>query len=939
MSNLFTRIRQTSLYKISKMIVIAGLIFLALWELSLYSIDRFVDSEFSMDELRDTHLQVPLRVYTKEGTFIGEYGEQRRIPVAFEQVPGLMVKAVLAAEDDRFYEHSGVDPKSLVRAFVNLLKTGEIQQGASTITMQLARNMFLTRERNFLRKITEILYAQKMERELEKKEILELYLNKIFFGHRAYGISAAAQVYYGKELKDLTLAEMAMLAGIPQAPSSNNPASDPESAAKRRDHVLKRMLSLGYISEADYNTAMKESVGAKIHTQTPEEEIPYVSEMVRSRMYECYGDKAYTGGYVVTTTIDTELQKVAQESLRHALWEYSERYGYYGPIGYKRLPGQLPEETLAQTVGDLLAEYPERGGMFPSMVLTVYAKKVVAYNPKVGQIEIGWQDLAWARRTQNTRGRQRTGASPRNAWDILKRGDVIMVRMVEERKAVKERKQRNKKGQLLQVAQVSETPETSVVETRWRLADIPRVEGAMVALHPNDGSIVALAGGFDFYHSKFNRITQAVRQPGSSFKPFIYSAALKRGANLNTPVVDGPLVIRAGGKVWQPRNYSHKYYGTTSLRNALIHSLNLASIRVLMRVGLDPAIEHLTHFGFERKRIPRNLTIVLGTVNITPLELTRGYTVFANGGFLIEPFFVQRIEDMEGRVLYSANPLQVCQECASPTETTPPFGIGDQCLGAQKADADSVKNADFTFFDVQAKLAPRVISHNNATTMTTILKDVIKMGTATRAKVLKRDDIAGKTGTTNMARDAWFVGYSPDLVAATWVGFDQPRSLGQAETGGRAALPMWIEFMQTALNGRPTKSLTLPPPKGVGTRLLLADTRAAPATVTRNSKYRRSASATVVENRPVESKLKRKKVTSSRRSVKSAEDSNSNRSSRRSTSEVRNNVVRSSPPKKEKVVGKVSSRGGGNPGPARKSAPKSSSPAPTRQVLIPAQLF
>ncbi|OQW90449.1 MAG: hypothetical protein BWK79_19845 [Beggiatoa sp. IS2] len=568
-------IRQ-SIFRILRMILITGTVFFVLGGLTILAIERFVIDEFSIDELRDIHLQVPLRVYTKDGAFISEFGEQRRIPVSIEHVPKMLINAVLAAEDDRFFEHHGVDPKSLMRAFLNLIKTGEVQQGASTITMQLARNMFLTRQRNIVRKMKEILYAQKMESELTKEEILELYLNKIYFGHRAYGIKAAAQIYYGKDLQSLTLQEMAMLAGMPQAPSTNNPISNPDNAVKRRNYVLRRMLSLKYIGESEYNVASEQPDMAQLSKLTPEVEMPYIAEMVRARMYECYGEKAYTGGYQVTTTVDSTLQNSAQTALRNALWEYSERYGYYGPVAHEKLPSSLPDETLKETVSKILETYPERGGLLPSLVLAVEQKKVKAYNNQ-GVFEIAWGDLSWARRVSLYKKRYKTGSYPKSAWNILRRGDVIMVRSMGVEEVLQ------KKSGLTKVSQQNTTPVEKV--TRWRLADIPRVEGALVSLNPTDGAILALVGGFDFYHSKFNRVTQAERQPGSSFKPFVYSAALKRGFSPSTYIADTPLIIRAGGKVWQPRNYSYKFYGSIPLRHALIHSYNVASVRLLMRVG------------------------------------------------------------------------------------------------------------------------------------------------------------------------------------------------------------------------------------------------------------------------------------------------------------------------------------------------------------------
>lgn len=927
-----------TLFRIFRMILITGIVFLLIGFSGKWAVNKFILDEFSIDELRDIHLQVPLRVYTKDGVFIGEFGEQRRIPIAFEHVPKMLVNAVLSAEDDRFFEHGGVDMKSLMRATLNLIKTGEIQQGASTITMQLARNMFLSRQRNFARKFKEMLYAHKMEQEFTKEEILELYLNKIYFGHRAYGISAAAQIYYGKDLQSLTLQEMAMLAGMPQAPSSNNPISNPDNALKRRNYVLKRMLSLGHIQESEYKEANAQPDSAQLIKQVPEIDMPYLAEMVRARMYECYGEKAYTGGYHVITTVDSALQESAQTALRNALWEYSERYGYYGPVAHEKLSSDVPEDALAK----ILEAYPERGGLLPSLVLAVEQKKVKAYNSK-GMFEITWGDLSWARRVSLYKRRYKTGSYPKSAWNFLRRGDVIMVRSM----GVEEVLPKKERGKLTKVSQTSAVEVVPERVMRWRLADIPRVEGALVALNPTDGAILAVAGGFDFYQSRFNRVIQAERQPGSSFKSFVYSAALKRGFSPNTYIADTPLVIRAGGKVWQPRNYSYKFYGSIPLRHALIHSYNVASVRLLMRVGLNFAIDHVVSFGFKREKIPRNLTFVLGTAAVTPLEMARGYTVFANGGHLIEPFFIRRIENTDGQVIYSANPLQVCQSCSPLNETSAPKQLGDQCLGSNNKEkpgfleVSNVHYGTHAFSGQQVNLAPRVISYNNAFAMTSILKDVIQKGTAQKARVLKRNDIAGKTGTTQEARDAWFIGYTPDIVTATWVGFDNPRPLGTGETGGRAALPMWIDFMQSALKGKPEK--TLDPTGGVKTTLLIADagTKANPYN-TKPSSYPTTQVKTGTRSR---SQSVRQTRTASRESYRKSSKSGSSRHESGSTRSSKSNRSGSGSVSSRSASGGSRSTSGGSRNTGTRSASSSSAKRQTtpasspKKKVIPVQLF
>jgi penicillin-binding protein 1A len=728
----------------------------------------------STESLKEVRLQVPLKVYTKDNEFIAEFGEQRCIPLTMDAIPPLLVKAVLAAEDDRFFEHPGVDFKSIMRAVVNLVKTREIQQGASTITMQVSRNFFLSREKTFGRKLKEVLLALKIESELEKDKILELYMNKIFFGNRAYGVGAAAQVYYGKEIKELSLSELATIAGIPKAPSVNNPLSNPEAARDRRDYVLRRMLSLDYIGQSDYEMAVNSTVAAQLHHVTVEADAPYIAEMVRAYMYEHYGDDIYNGGYRVITTIDKKLQEAGQAALRTALHHYDERHGYRGPLGHVKLPAKLT--NLEQITEEISQKYPAQGGLLPSLVLQVKAKQVVAYNQQVGEFEIDWSDLSWARRYVK---RDKTGGSPNNAWDILRRGDVIMVRSMGEIPP-KSSTNKTKKAELVKTSakekgnKAESKPVVTAVEEvaipptpkiRWRLAAVPKVSGALVSLHPEDGSIIALSGGFDFYQSKFNRVTQAERQPGSTFKPFIYSAAIHHGFSQHSVINDAPLtIVGENRKVWRPQNYSGKYYGPVSLRNALIHSRNLASIHLLRKVGIDRTINYVTSFGFKRERIPRNLTMALGTGGVTPLELASGFAVFANGGYRIEPYFIQRIEDVEGKTIFTANPARVCRDCppqiltdkgSQPTEKTLKPGEskdknaellkkeGSPFIVAHSVASELDKDKSINML-VEPNYAPRIIRSQEAEVMTSILKGVIFEGTARRARKLKRTDILVK---------------------------------------------------------------------------------------------------------------------------------------------------------------------------------------------------
>ncbi len=690
------------------------------------------------DQLTEVRLQVPLKVYTGEGKLIAEFGEMRRIPVQLGQVPEHLLQAVLAAEDDRFYSHPGVDYQGLLRAALSLAATGEMRQGGSTITMQVARNFFLSSEKTFLRKFKEILLAFRIEQSLSKDQILELYLNKIFFGHRAYGVAAAAQFYYGAELNQLTLAQMATLAGLPKAPSKYNPLADRGRAVERRDYILERMLSLGYISEAEYQMARSAPETAARHGPEIEIEAPHLAEMVRAEMVRRYGEaEAYSGGYEVYTTLDALRQTAANLALRAALLEYDQRHGYRKPEGHV----ELKKDAASADWQAALEGYSESGGLLPALVLEVKGQSARAYTPSQGVLELTWAGLSWAAPYINE---NRRGPRPKNAAHILKAGDIVRVR-------------RDGGG-------------------IWQLAQLPAVEGALVALYPATGAISALAGGFNFYQSNFNRVLQASRQPGSSFKPFLYSAALERGYTPASVVNDAPVIVEGADvdqATWRPENFGGRFYGPTRLREALAHSRNLVSIRVLRAIGVPYAVEYAARFGFKPEQLPRVLSLALGSGSVTPLELTRAYAVFANGGHLIEPYFMDRIVDAQGKVLMQADPP--CVQCAAP-------GRG----------------------------VPRVISAQNAYLITSMLQDVIRIGTGRRALELMRADLAGKTGTTNDLRDAWFVGFNPELVAAAWVGFDKHTPLGDEETGGRAALPAWMRFMESALQGVPEQSYSVP---------------------------------------------------------------------------------------------------------------------------------
>ncbi len=705
----------------------------------------------SVESLAANPLKVPLRVYSAEGTLLAEFGDEKRIPVTAAEAPELLVKAILAAEDHSFYYHQGVDFLGLARAAWSNFRSGRSGEGASTITMQVARNYFLTPEKTYTRKLKEILLAFKLERDLSKDQILELYLNKIFLGNRAYGFAAAAQVYYGKTLNELTLAEMATLAGVPKAPSRTNPLSNPDSASERRAYVLRHMLKLGFIDQAAYSEAMDAAIAVSKHAIRYAVEAPYIAEMVRQYMVQAYAENTYGGGYHVYTTVHAAHQQAANAALRKGVLDYDRRHGYRGPAGRARL-GARPEHGV---LDEVLKEYSPVGQLQPAIVTAVHEKSMTAYTQEGYDVAVGWPGLAWAQAyiTEDS-----VGPAPKTARDVVQTGDVVYL-------------DQTKDGE-------------------WQLSQPPRAAGAIVALNPNDGAILALAGGLDFYQSSFNRVLQAQRQPGSSLKPFVYSAALEKGFTAASTISGAPIVVPDVSleDEWRPEDYSRQFYGPTRLRKALSLSLNLVSVRLLRAIGADYAAQYLRRFGFDPKKLPANLSLVLGATEATPLDMARAFAVFANGGYRVTPYFIERVEDAKQNVLERAPPVVTCEEC-------PPADTG--------AASDAVNGAPVRY-------AERAITPENAFIMTSILRDVITAGTAQGAQVLGRKDLAGKTGTTNDHRDAWFSGYNADLVAIAWIGFDQPAPLGKGETGGRAALPMWIDYMRAALDGVPEKSLIRP---------------------------------------------------------------------------------------------------------------------------------
>ena len=719
----------------------------------------FVPQLPSADALRDVRYQVPLRVYTADEKLLAEYGEMRRTPVRLSAVPDLMVKAVLAAEDDRFFHHPGVDYQGLLRAAWVLLTTGQKAQGGSTITMQVARNFFLGREKTYLRKLNEILLAFKIEHEFTKEEILELYLNKIYLGQRAYGVAAAAQVYYGAELPELSVAQMAMIAGLPKAPSRYNPVADPPRALARRNYVLGRMRDLGFLTEEAYRAAVREHDTASVHTLPVEAEAPYLAEMVRAEILQRYGEDAYTTGLKVYTTLDTRLQGAANRALHDALLEYDRRHGYRGA----EVHVQLSSNAGAKEWQTALAEYGPVGNLAPALVVRIGDQDITVALKDGRTVAVAWETMTWAHRQINE---NQIGAAPGRPADVVKVGDIVRVDFDSQGRA--------------------------------HFAQLPQVEGALVSLRPNDGAVLAMVGGFDFFRSKFNRVTQATRQPGSSFKPFVYSAALEHGMTPATIINDAPVVFDDPEleDAWRPENYSGKFYGPTRLREALVNSRNLVSIRVLRAVGINDAIDYVARFGFDKQALPRNLSLALGSGVTTPLNLAAGYAAFANTGYRVMPYFMQRIDDAEGKVLWQAQPVKVCAAC-------------DGVVGTVQASDNTAAAAHVG--NASPQWAPRIISAQNAYLMDSMMRDVIRFGTGQQARELGRNDIAGKTGTTNDQRDAWFAGFSPAVVAVAWVGFDDTHPLGAAETGGRAALPMWIDYMRAALDGVPDQFWEQPP--------------------------------------------------------------------------------------------------------------------------------
>ena len=744
----------------------------------------------SVEELKEIELQIPLRVHSQDLKVIAEFGEKKRSPVSFEEIPQQMIDAFLAAEDDSFFEHKGIVISGLARAAFELITTGSIRSGGSTITMQVARNFFLSKRQEFTRKFNEILLAFRIEEELSKQDILSLYTNKIYMGNRAYGVGAAAQVYYGKTLDQLSLAEVATIAGLPKAPSRYNPLANSERAMQRRNWILGRMLSLGTINQQQYEEASTEIDTASYHGSISELDAAYAAEMVRQEVVNKFGLKAYTEGYTAITTLDSTMQSHAVEALQAGIMAYDERHGYRGAEVTEIAPEDW-ETTLKST-----ATY---GGLEPAIVTEVADDHLMILTKEGLSLPLNWVDGLENLRLYKTVN-ART-APIESAAAVFKVGDLIRV--------------------------------LRHANDRVSLTQLPEAQAAMVALEPNNGGIKALVGGFDYRQSRFNRVTQATRQPGSNFKPFIYTTALKTGFTPASIINDAPVVFDdiKLEETWRPENDGGKFYGPTRLREALYRSRNLVSIRLLRRMGIDRTLEGLQSFGFDTSDMPLDLSLALGSHALTPLEIARGYAVFANGGYLIEPYILDKVIDRDGNVIYQANPETVCESC----ETDDMGNIINKQAESQDIDLqleqlltdlaqeslqqdeqnnwDAIIQALQKTNEVETIPAKRVVDSQTAFLIDSMLKDVILRGTGKKAQKLKRSDLAGKTGTTNGPRDAWFSGYSPHLVATAWVGFDDNLLLGRNEYGGSSALPIWIEFMGAALGDKPP--IQRPQPNGI----------------------------------------------------------------------------------------------------------------------------
>ena len=783
--------------------------------------------------IQGVELKVPLRVYSADQKLISEFGDERRKPMSYEDTPQSLIDAVLASEDDGFFQHNGVDFKGLFRAAISNFKSGGSGQGASTITMQVARNFFLSREKTYTRKLKEVLLAFRLEQLLSKEEILSLYLNKIFLGHRAYGFGAAADVYYGSDIDKIDLAQTAMLAGLPKAPSTFNPLRNPERAVIRRNYVLGRMLELGKISQSQYNEATSAQVSAKTHGRKIELVAPHIAEMVRAQLTKEFGEDAYWQGLSVYTTIQSTQQTVAQKSLRKGLQAYDKRHGFRGPVGkidINSLPSktsQADEHQLALTKA--MSAFPSSQEQVPAVTMFVDENKAILWNTDHKELEISLEDSKWAKRHRTA---NIVGSSPSSLTELVSIGDVVYV-----------------KPSAASHEEVEPNAPANTLPIKWELTQIPNISGALISTEPKTGRIISLVGGYDFFLNKYNRATQSIRQPGSNIKPFIYSGAIDQGYTPASLISGSSIVIRdaAHGTLWRPENYSGKFFGPTRMRQALGKSMNLVSIRILRAISIPFARAYLTRFGIDMNRFSSSLTMALGSGGAKPIEILSAYSVLANGGYRVEPYFIEKIEDRDGNVIYQAAQAQLCDKCFADYLPEPEYSEEELQLLAIEAensiDADSEQQIDNQPFeeatdneaiegtdiakdegdqeqaeeqtteDLSSERfypAPRVMSHANNFLTVSMLKDVILRGTGRKALALNRRDLAGKTGTTNDYVDAWFTGFNSNVATTVWVGFDKPRSMGRGEAGGVAALPIWVDYMKVALDGMPEDGEEIP---------------------------------------------------------------------------------------------------------------------------------
>nr|WP_216617493.1 PBP1A family penicillin-binding protein [Vibrio coralliilyticus] len=747
--------------------------------------------------LKDVKLQTPMQIFTQDGKLISQFGEKRRIPVTYDEIPPHLIEALIATEDSRFYDHPGIDPIGIARAAVVVALSGSAKQGASTITQQLARNFFLSNDKKIMRKIKEIFIAIHIEQLLSKEEILELYVNKIFLGYRSYGFGAAAQTYFGKDLQNLTLSEIATLAGMPKAPSTMNPIYSLQRATSRRNVVLKRMLDEKYITEDEYQQARAEEIMSRYHGAEIELSAPYVAELARAWMVARYGEEAYSSGMNVYTTVDSKLQSAANEAAINNLLAYDERHGYRGAEKVLWKAGQTAFDE--QKIDDTLDRVPTYGSLLPAVVIQVTAQQATVWVKNQGVKTLEWDGIKWARKFLTD---DRQGPAPKAVTDVLEEGEQIWVRQVE-------------------------TPvEDGEAQTAWHLSQVPNANTAFVAMDPENGAVLSLVGGFNFVHNKFNRATQSVRQVGSSIKPFIYSAAIDKGLTLATLVNDAPINQwdKSQGTAWRPKNSPPTYIGPTRLRIGLAQSKNVMAVRVLREVGLDETRQYLTRFGFDIDQVPRSETIALGAGSLTPMKMAQGYSVFANGGYYVEPHYISKVEGPFGDVEFEATPKSICRQDCEQTATD---------AATNEFQEQDVEPQD----DQTPQYAPQVISEQTAFLVREMMYSNIWgggnwrdgtgwNGTGWRAQALKRRDVGGKTGTTNDSKDAWYNGYGPGMVAVSWVGFDDHnRKLGRtkpnsnlgkgqisgAEAGAKTAQPAWVDFMHTALAGVPAQQKIIPP--------------------------------------------------------------------------------------------------------------------------------